>query len=138
MPLIRLGRQIVELSCEGEFTSVLVTPVAFSLRADFYVELVRSLLADQNDLARKGIEFDGYQALRGVSSLLADWKSRRESATLRRAMIQAARRWDWEVPIDVQWTAMIRRPSTEGPLVIGHCDDRQPLPTWAAPIYLSG
>ena len=130
MSLDHLARQIIELARSGNSTAVIVTPDQFSLRPQFYAELASQLVAIDSGLS--GIEIDCYQSAEGRSGFFGDLRSRRLAKRIGRAVGQLK-----SVPIRVRWTALLSRPSKSGRIVIGCCDQRQPLPSWAAPIRLS-
>ena len=137
MSLDQLAKRIIAISETGQSTIVLVTPPEFSLMPAFFIELVESIrrVSDEsliNRLNTDGVEIDYFQHPGGRRSLFSDLRHRRQTAKLQQALDRQT-----TLPTLVRWTAILGRPSHEGPIVIGCCDSQQPLPSWAKAVELA-
>ncbi|KAA1257592.1 hypothetical protein LF1_00790 [Rubripirellula obstinata] len=137
MSLDQLADRIVAFSETGQSTIVLVTPPEFSLQPGFYSELVNAIYrssdhAAANRLNQHGIEIDFYQQPGGLRSIFSDLRTKRQASRIQRTLNR-----DASVSVQVRWTAILGRPSSDGPIVLGCCDSGQSLPAWAKAVELS-
>ena len=137
MSLDQLAQRIIEVSETGQSTIVLVTPPEFSLRPGFFSELVHAFdrISDAsmaNRLNNLGVEIDFYQQPGGIGSMFSDFRSRRQATLLQQSLNR-----EFDIPVQVRWTAILGRPRMDGPIVLGCCDSSQLLPPWAVAVELS-
>lgn len=131
MPLRQLADEIIRLSERYRSTPVLVTPSHFSLRKQFFLELVGTL-AEKTD---GSIRIDWYRGMPSLFSLVGDRIASAHAASMNRAL--ASLTSGREPTADIQITGLIARPSGVGrDLVIGLCDQHLTLPPWTTPIRL--
>ena len=137
MSLEQLAEQIIDVAHSRQSTMVLVTPPEFSLRPEFFIELVHAVqrVCDPSmaeHLKNHGIEIDCFQQPGGIRSLFADLRAKRQVTQLQQWLDQES-----NIPVKVCWTAILGRPRENGPIVLGCCDSGQVLPSWAMAVELS-
>ena len=154
MPLGQLADEIVRQSQQMTRTPVLVMPSYLSLRTPFFSQLIEAL----ETRSRHRVRIDWY---RDPGSHLLGWLAtawaRRQARSINRLLkkkpaapsdsalqaqaptIEAAGLESPAIEELIEVTASIARPDPGGDvLVVGLCDDRIELPSWAAAVRLSG
>ncbi|TWU60060.1 hypothetical protein Poly51_03340 [Rubripirellula tenax] len=132
MSLDLLAREIVRLSVHGGTTPVLVTPSYLSFRPEFFRQFV-SAVASRTD---RTVRIDWLRTGRGISAVIGDRMAARQAAKITRML-----RGDTPASHSIELSSSIGRPDgsssrARSELVIGLCDNRQPLPPWATAISL--
>lgn len=132
MPLRQLSTEIIRLTQPAVQTPVLVTPGFLSVRPAFLIALIAAL-AEQTD---RTIRIDWLRTGTGLRGVVGDRIAAIQAARVNRTL--AAVLSNRHTTASIQLTASIGRPGgRDHGLVIGICQDDQPLPSWAAPIRLA-